>query len=57
MSQPESNLDDAPEMTPVRGVIIKKPGTTIYTVMLIVATLAMTIGCIFLYLERARYPF
>lgn len=55
MSQPESNLDDSPEMAPVRGVIVKKPPTSVYTVMLIVATLAMTIGCIFLALEYARY--
>lgn len=55
MSQPESSLDDAPEMAPARGVIIKKPATSVYTVMLIVATLAMTIGCIFMGLELARY--
>ena len=56
MSQPESTLDDdAPEMAPARGVIIKKPPTTVYTVMLIIATLAMTIGCLFLWLEATRY--
>ena len=55
MSQPESNLDDAPEMAPVRGVIVKKPPTSVFTVMLIVATIAMTIGCIFLALELTRY--
>ncbi len=59
MSQLDSNLDDAPVETiePARGVIVKKPGTTIYTVLLIIATLAMMLGCLFLFLERARYPF
>ena len=59
MSQPDSNLDDdagAPDMAaPARGVIVKKAPTTVYTVMLVMATLAMTIGCILLALEKARY--
>ncbi len=70
MSQLDSNLGDdpsldpvsvdggsmeSPSMTPARGVIVKKPPTSIYTVLMIIATLAMLMGCIFLSLEVARY--
>lgn len=44
-------------MAPARGVLVKKPPTSIYTVLLILATTAMAIGCLFLALERAKYPF
>ncbi len=56
----DSGMDEGPidvmEAAP-RGVIIKKPGTSIYTVLLMIATLAMMLGCLFLFLERARYGF
>ena len=42
-------------MAPARGVLIKKPPTTIYTMLMVVATVAMVIGCIFLAMEKARY--
>lgn len=51
MSQPSSELaEDQP-----RGVIVDKPKTNVYTMMLLIALLAMIIGCIFLYLEWAEY--
>ncbi|MEQ8848640.1 hypothetical protein [Botrimarina sp.] len=37
-----------------RGVV-KKPPTSIYTVMMAIATVAMALGCLFLALEKARY--
>lgn len=46
---------DSSSASPSRGVIVKKPPTSIYTVMLILSTLSMTIGCLFLYLEWAKY--
>lgn len=51
----DSGSMDSPTMAPARGVIIKKPPTSIYTVLMIIATLAMLMGCIFLSLEVARY--
>ena len=54
MSQLDSSSAEG-AMAPAVGVIVKKPPTTIYTVLLIVATVAMTLGCIFLALEKARY--
>lgn len=51
MSQPDSTLGASPS----RGVLVKKPATSIYTVLMILATLAMTIGCIFFALELAKY--
>lgn len=38
-----------------RGVLVKKQPTNVYTVMLMIALLAMIIGCIFLGLELAEY--
>ncbi|TWT99920.1 hypothetical protein Pla108_08630 [Botrimarina colliarenosi] len=42
---------------PARGVLVKKPPTSIYTVLMILATLSMSLGCLFLALERAKYGF
>ncbi|MEM8865779.1 MAG: hypothetical protein AAGF31_09585 [Planctomycetota bacterium] len=51
MSQPDSGLA---EPSP-RGVIVQKPKTNIYTVMLIVSLVAMIMACVFLYLEIGEY--
>lgn len=61
----ESSFSEAPlsstmtpaasPVAPARGVLIKKPPTTIYTMLMVVATVAMVIGCIFLAMEKARY--
>lgn len=40
---------------PPRAGVVKKPPTSIYTVMMVIATVAMALGCLFLALERARY--
>lgn len=53
MSQLDSNSAE-PDLAP-RGVLVQKPKTNIYTVMLIVAFVAMLLGCLFLYLEYAEY--
>ena len=52
MSQLDSSSADlgAPQ-----GVLVKKPKTNIYTVMLILAFVAMCFACLFLYLEQAKY--
>lgn len=50
-----SQLDSTLGASPKRGVLVKKPPTSIYTVLMIIATLAMTLGCIFLALEIAKY--
>ena len=52
MSQLDSNLAD-PEAP--RGVLVRKPRTNIYTVMLIIAFVAMCLACLFLYLEKLEY--
>jgi hypothetical protein len=38
-----------------RGVLVRKPRTTIYTVLLGVAVAALAIGCLALFLETWRY--
>lgn len=38
-----------------QGVLVQKPRTSIYSVLLIVASLALFIGCALLYLELYRY--
>lgn len=50
MSQLDSNSANPP-----RGVIVQKPKTNIYTVMLILAFVAMCLACLFLYLEGWGY--
>jgi hypothetical protein len=42
---------------PVRGGLVKKPPTSIYTVLMILATIAMSLGCLFLAMEYAKYGF
>lgn len=37
------------------GVVVQKPGMNIYTVMLILALLAVMTACILLYLELRSY--
>lgn len=44
-------------MAPARGVLVKKPPTSIYTVLMIVATVAMSVGCLFLAMEWSKYGF
>ena len=51
MSQPDSI-----STSPARGGLVKKPPTSIYTVLMILATIAMSVGCIFLALEYAKLP-
>ncbi|TWT88880.1 hypothetical protein Mal64_23680 [Pseudobythopirellula maris] len=50
MSQPVSSSAKSP-----RGVIVQKPKTTVYTVMIVLSALMMALGCLFLYLEWVRY--
>jgi hypothetical protein len=40
-----------------RGVLVAKPKTSIYTVMLLIALLALTFSCLVLLLEWSRYSF
>ena len=49
-----SQLDSTSANSP-RGVLVQKPKTNIYTVMLIIAFLAMLFGCLFMYLELSRF--
>jgi hypothetical protein len=49
VSLPESNFD-AP-----RGVLVPKPRTTIYTVLLGIAAVALMVGCALMALEIWRY--
>ncbi len=51
MSLPESSFE------PPRGVLVPKPRTTIYTVLLGIAVLALAIGCGVLALEMLQYGF
>lgn len=51
-----SRLDSSSaELSPSRGGLTKKPPMTVYTVLMILATVALTIGCVFLYLEALSY--
>jgi len=45
---------DLPSNRP-RGVLIRKPRTTIYTVLLGIAVAALAIGCLALFLETWQY--
>lgn len=51
MSLPESSPDRP------RGVLVRKPQTTIYTVLLFIALLAIVLGCLLLVLELMHYEF
>lgn len=46
---------DSTSASAQRGVLIQKPKTNIYTVMLIVAFVAMLIGCLLMWLELRQY--
>jgi hypothetical protein len=48
-----SRLDSTSD--PPRGVLVRKPKTSIYTVLLGIAVGALTIGCMALALEVMRY--
>lgn len=50
MSQLDSISANAP-----RGVLVQKPKTNIYTILLILGFIAMSTACLFMYLEWARY--
>jgi len=49
-----SQLDSTSGVSPSRGVV-KKPTTSIYTILMVLATIAMSLGCLFLALEWAKY--
>lgn len=49
MSQPDLSSADPP------GVLRSKPKTSIYTMLLLLALLALLLGCLFLYLEINQY--
>ncbi len=49
MSQPDSRS------TRPTGILVRKPTTSIYTVLLGVALAALMIGCLFLLLEIQQY--
>ena len=51
MSQAES-ASDAP-----RGVLVRRQKTTIYTVLLLIAIVALAISCLVMILEWAQYGF
>ena len=51
MSLPESSSDRP------RGVLVRKPQTTIYTVLLFIALLALVIDCLLLAMELMHYDF
>lgn len=53
MSQLDSSSADLGGAS--RGGLTKKPPMTVYTVLMMIATIALAIGCIFLYLEAASY--
>jgi hypothetical protein len=42
---------------PARGVVVEKPKANIYTVLLILAFVAIVIGCLSLYAELNVYDF
>ena len=45
----------AKKQKPVADVVLQKPDTDVYTVMLVISFLAVMIGCILLYLELSKY--
>jgi hypothetical protein len=51
VSLPESSFDEP------RGVLVRKPQTTIYTVLLGIAVAALAVSCLLLLLEWSRYDF
>ncbi|HJQ78613.1 MAG TPA: hypothetical protein VJ828_01590 [Lacipirellulaceae bacterium] len=51
MSLPDSSSDRP------QGVLVRRPKTSIYTVLLLVALLAIMFGCLLMVIELARYGF
>ena len=51
MSLPESSSDRP------RGVLVRRPQTTIYTVLLFIALVALVISCLIMVLEMLQYGF
>lgn len=49
MSPPNSTLDKP------TGVLVRKPKTSLYSVLLGVAAVAIAVGCLFLILELSSY--
>ena len=49
MSQPNFESDSP------GGVLVPKPKSSIYTVLLIIALIALVFACVFLYLEISEY--
>ena len=47
----------APAAAPTRGVVVEKPKANIYTVLLILAFVAIVIACLSLYGELNVYDF
>jgi len=52
VSLPESDSNDQP-----RGILVRRQKTTIYTVLLLIVLVALTIGCVMMILEWAQYGF
>ncbi|HEY2892866.1 MAG TPA: hypothetical protein VGJ16_01590 [Pirellulales bacterium] len=44
-------------MPPTRAVVVEKPKANIYTVLLVLAFVAVLIGCLALYGELSAYDF
>jgi hypothetical protein len=40
-----------------RGVLVRKPKNSVYTVLLMIALAAIVIGCLMMVLEMAKYGF
>jgi hypothetical protein len=51
VSQPDSPTDRP------RGVLVRQPRTSIYTVLLLIALLALVFSCLLMVLELAQYRF
>ena len=51
MSLPESSSEEP------RGVLVRRQKTTIYTVLLLIAIVALAISCLVMILEWAQYGF
>jgi hypothetical protein len=50
------SLPDSPSDRP-RGVLVRQPRTSIYTMLLLVALLALVVGCLIMVLELSQYQF
>ena len=50
------SLPDSPSDRP-RGVLVRQPRTSIYTVLLLIALLALVFSCLLMVLELAQYRF